>query len=103
MFVLIRVASKATIEQLGMGAFLGVAAISGITDMDAIALSAAREVADGGIDSTLATRATLVALFVNTLFKLGATRILGSSALFRRVLPGLGAAAVAALAGIVLA
>jgi uncharacterized membrane protein (DUF4010 family) len=102
-FVLIRVASKATIEQLGMAAFLGVAAVSGISDMDAIALSAAREVADGGIDAALATRATLVALLVNTLFKLGVTRVLGSPALFRRVLPGLAAAALAALAGIVFA
>jgi hypothetical protein len=39
--------------------------------MDAIALSVAREFEAGGMDGTLLVRATLVALAVNTLFKLG--------------------------------
>ena len=100
MFVAIRVATKATIAYAGMGAFLAVAAASGITDMDAIALSAAREVVEGLLEPATAARAILLALMTNTLFKLGVARFAGSSEVFGAVLPALGAAALVALAGV---
>ncbi len=102
-FVVVRIATKATVAFAGPGALIAVAAISGVTDMDAIALSTAREVADGALVPELATRATLVALLVNTAFKLGMVRVMGDAKLFRGVLPVLGAAALVAAVGIVFA
>ncbi|MEY5061329.1 MAG: hypothetical protein RIS45_1250, partial [Planctomycetota bacterium] len=100
MFVVIRVATKAAIAYAGMGVFLAVAAASGITDMDAIALSAAREVVEGLLDPSLAARATLLALLSNTLFKLGVARFAGSREVFSAVLPALGGAALVSLAAL---
>jgi uncharacterized membrane protein (DUF4010 family) len=102
-FVLIRIVTKATIAAGGVGIFLAAAAVAGITDMDAIAMSTAREVADGAIDPQLGVRAVLVALLVNTVFKLVVTRVVGGRELFRLVLPALGAAALVALAGVFVA
>lgn len=102
-FVVIQILTKATIAYAGSGALLLVAAASGISDMDAIALTIAREVETGGIDGSLATRATLMALAVNTIFKLGLARMMGDTKLFRAVLPGLGAALALAIVGMVLA
>ena len=99
-FVLIRVVSKAAIAYAGMGAFYAVAAASGVTDMDAIALSSAREVVEGVLSPTDAARATLIALAVNTAFKLGVTRVAGSPAVFKRVAPALGASIVVAVVGV---
>ena len=102
-FVVIQIVTKATIAYAGSAALLVVAAASGITDMDAIALSVAREFEAGGMDGTLLVRATLVALAVNTLFKLGVARIMGDAKLLRAVLPGLGLALLIAAAGIAFA
>jgi uncharacterized membrane protein (DUF4010 family) len=55
------------------------------------------------MDGTLLVRATLVALAVNTLFKLGVARIMGDAKLLRAVLPGLGLALLIAAAGIAFA
>ncbi|MEY2794531.1 MAG: hypothetical protein RIR10_247 [Planctomycetota bacterium] len=102
-FVVIQILTKATIAYAGSAALLLVAAASGVTDMDAIALSVAREFQAGGIDSALLVRATLVALAVNTMFKLGVAGVMGDAKLLRVVLPGLGLALLIAVAGIVLA
>ena len=102
-FVLIRFVTKAALAYAGTAAFLAVAAISGITDMDAIAMSAANEVASGAISPGLAAKAILVAIAVNTVFKLGVTRAAGTPALFRRTLPALAAAAAIAAVGAAMA
>jgi uncharacterized membrane protein (DUF4010 family) len=99
-YVLIRIVTKGTIELGGAGLFLVAAAAAGITDMDAIAMSTAREVTDGAIAAELGTRAVLLALLVNTVFKLVVTGVLGSAQLFRVTLPTLGVAAVIALVGV---
>ena len=70
--------------------------------MDAIALSSAREVVEGVLGPADAARGTLLALLVNTAFKLAVTRALGSRELFRAVLPALGASALVAAAGVFL-
>jgi uncharacterized membrane protein (DUF4010 family) len=103
MFVVIRVATKAAILYAGMGLFLVIAGASGITDMDAIALSSAREVVEGVLTPSDAARAAMLALCVNTVFKLGVSRFAGSSEVFRAVLPALGAAALVAAAGVAFA
>lgn len=97
--VVIRVATKATLVYAGMSVFLLVAAVSGITDMDAIALSAADESVHGLLTPHEAARAALVALLVNTLFKLGIARVAGSREMLAAMLPALGAAALLATVG----
>jgi uncharacterized membrane protein (DUF4010 family) len=98
-FVLIRIATRATVAWGGVGAFLAVAGISGITDMDAIAMSAAREVTERTIDTKLGMQAVLVALLVNSLFKLTITRALGTKEMFRLALPWLVVASLIAAVG----
>jgi len=102
-YVLIRFVTKASLAWLGTGAFFAVAALSGVTDMDAIAMSSAREVLDGTLDASTAARATLLALAVNTAFKLFVTGWAGTRALFMRVLPALASAAAVAAVGVALA
>ena len=120
-FILIRIVTKATILYAGTGALLVVAAVSGVSDMDAIALSIARELEGAGelvqatatdastaadaatISASTAVRATLVALAANTVFKLGIARVMGDKRFFRLMLPGLGSAFVVAAIGIALA
>jgi len=102
MFVGIRVATKAAVAYAGMGVFFAVAAVSGVTDMDAIALSSARESVEGLLTPADAARGTLIAMAVNTGFKLGVARVAGSRELFGSVLPPLGAAAAVAAAGVLL-
>jgi uncharacterized membrane protein (DUF4010 family) len=99
-FVLIRVATKAAVSYEGVGVFLAIAALSGITDMDAIALSSAREVVEGVLDVRDAARASMLALAVNTVFKLCVARFAGSREVFRAVLPALGGAALVALVAV---
>jgi uncharacterized membrane protein (DUF4010 family) len=101
-FVVIRVVTKATIAYLGMGAFFAVAAVSGITDMDAIALSSAREVSEQALSVQDAGRATLIALSVNTVFKLGVTRVAGTREVFREVLPAFAVSLAIAVAAVIL-
>ena len=101
LFVAVRLGSRAAASFAGPAAFLAVAAASGVTDMDAIALSAAREVGEGVVPASLGAQAILVAFAVNTLVKAGFTRIWGTPELFARVVWPLGAGAVVAIAWVV--
>ncbi len=65
-------------DTLGPNAIYGVAAASGATDMDAIALSTARLVEKGQLDPQVAWRAVVIGLLANALFKAGAAAVLGS-------------------------
>ena len=55
-----------------------VAAASGATDMDAIALSTARLVEHGQLDVAVGWHAVLIGLMANAVFKAGTAAILGS-------------------------
>lgn len=73
--------------------------VSGLTDMDAISLSVARDVGTAAADFTLATRAIILAAIANTLLKAGMGITLGSPGLKTRLAIILGAtAALGALA-----
>lgn len=61
-----------------------VAALAGLTDVDAITLSMAGFARDGG-DALVASRSIVIAALSNTLLKLGFVVALGSAALKRRV------------------
>lgn len=65
-------------DTLGPGAIYGVAAASGATDMDAIALSTARLVERAQLDPAVAWRAVVIGLMANAVFKAGAAMALGS-------------------------
>ncbi|MFG0305514.1 MAG: MgtC/SapB family protein [Phycisphaerales bacterium JB040] len=69
--------------ELGMYA---VAALSGLTDMDAITLSSAQLMNSGNLDVSTGWRLILVGGLANLLFKLGAVGVLGGRRLLRRVL-----------------
>lgn len=86
---------------LGSGGLFVVAAISGLTDMDAITLSSARLVQDNRLGADDAWRAVLIAATANMAFKTGMVASLGSRALLRRVAAMYGACGVVAI-GLVL-
>lgn len=68
--------------------------LSGLTDMDAISLSIAREHGAASTGPDLATRAVVLATVSNTLLKSGMAWALGSPGLKRRIVAILGATAL---------
>jgi uncharacterized membrane protein (DUF4010 family) len=88
---------KALREQGSQG-LIPLSFVSGLTDMDAISLSVARDYGTGSAVPTLATRAVVVAAISNTLLKTGLAAALGSTALKLRTATVLGATAIAGLA-----
>ncbi len=75
---------------LGNRGIYAAAALSGLTDMDAIAVSIARIAHDGQIDARVAVRAVIAASMANMVFKAVLAGILGSRALLWRLLIGFG-------------
>jgi uncharacterized membrane protein (DUF4010 family) len=70
---------------LGNTGLYAVAAISGLTDMDAITLSTARLVESGQLDATAGWRMILIATLSNLAFKTGLVATLGDRRLLREV------------------
>jgi uncharacterized membrane protein (DUF4010 family) len=105
MYSVVLLALAAAKEHLGGEALYGVAALSGLTDMDAITLSTSRLVNESiagqgsGISAELGWRLVVVATIANLMAKSLISGVAGGAALFRRVL---GMMAVPAAAGIAL-
>jgi len=72
---------------LGNKGLYVVAALSGLTDMDAISLSTARLVTTGGVTADNGWRLILVGFLSNITFKGGLTVLLGHRRLFARIVP----------------
>jgi uncharacterized membrane protein (DUF4010 family) len=72
-------------EHLGEQGLFAVAALSGLTDMDAITLSTTHLVHTGRLDADIGWRLVLTAGMANLVFKGGAVAWLGTPRLFRRV------------------
>ena len=72
-------------EYLGEGGLYGVAALSGLTDMDAITLSTAQMVKGGGIPADVGWRLILVGSLSNLVFKGGVVAALGHRSLRTRM------------------
>jgi uncharacterized membrane protein (DUF4010 family) len=85
LFALVLFAVAAAREHLGEGGLFAVAALSGLTDMDAITLSTAQLVHDGALPPGTGWRLILVASMANLLFKLAAAALLGGRALALRL------------------
>ncbi|HYE62158.1 MAG TPA: MgtC/SapB family protein [Phycisphaerales bacterium] len=71
-------------EHLGSRGLYAVAAISGLSDMDAITLSSGRAVTEGRMEPHQATRAIAIALISSMAMKVIICGVLGSPALLRR-------------------
>jgi len=81
-------------QHLGAGGLYAAAAISGLTDMDAITLSTARLVSLGNLDPGTAWRMILVSGLSNILFKGALVIMLGAREHIRPMLVGFGSALV---------
>jgi len=79
------VISQAAQEYWGQGGILGVAAIAGTVDTDAITISMSR-LQDGPDMDQVAARAIILAVITNTLFKGGLAAVVGDRAYGTRVL-----------------
>jgi uncharacterized membrane protein (DUF4010 family) len=85
---------------MGETGYYAVAAVSGLTDLDAITLSTGRLQARGAVGIEQATTAIAIALASNLAFKIGLAGVLSSGLLGRRFWT-LGAVNLAACAGVV--
>jgi len=90
--------SKVLGDTLGVAGLYLLAAISGLADVDAITLSAAR-LSQGGLDTTAGATVVLIAAGVNTLVKAGLAVVLGGRAMALRILPATVAMLAAGAAG----
>ncbi|MBI5691006.1 MAG: MgtC/SapB family protein [Verrucomicrobia bacterium] len=89
-------------EQGWTDGLLPLSFVSGLTDLDAIALSVSRDHADGGVTLRVATQAVVVAAVANTLLKAGLAIALGSAGLRRRIAAVLGLTALGGAAWLLL-
>lgn len=78
LYALVLLGVAAARHYLGEQALYGVAAISGLTDMDAIALSTAEMTRDKGLAMDTAWRVILLASLSNLVFKAGTAAVLGT-------------------------
>jgi uncharacterized membrane protein (DUF4010 family) len=85
-------------QHLGEAGLYAAAALSGLTDMDAITLSTARLVSTGNLETGTAWRMILVSGLSNVLFKAVLVATLGVRAYIRPMLLGFGAALLGGVA-----
>lgn len=99
LYAVVLFAAAAAREELGTGALYGVSALSGLTDVDAITISAAQLVGGGRIDASTGWRMIVLASMANLVFKAGAVLALARRELFLPVMRrfGLGLATGALL------
>ncbi|MGZ0654712.1 MgtC/SapB family protein [Coraliomargarita sp. W4R72] len=81
---------------------LALSFVSGLTDMDAIALSITQNLKEGGVGLELATRAIILAAIANTILKAGLVVALGSPALRKQILLAFGAMTLAGVGALFL-
>ncbi|MCG9096167.1 MgtC/SapB family protein [Laribacter hongkongensis] len=87
MFAVVGIAIAALTDWIGVGGLYLVAAVSGLTDIDAIVLSSFRQYADGRLLGLPVGLAIAIALLANSAFKLGLVSSLGGRTLARQLVP----------------
>lgn len=97
LYAVVLLAVAAVREHFGEGALYAVAAMSGLTDVDAITLSTSRLIESGRLGPETGWRVILVGTLANLAFKAGIILTAGGGKLFRWVLPYFVAAALAAV------
>lgn len=85
LYAAVLLAVAAAERHVGTGGIYAVAALSGLTDADAITLSTSRLVREGSLSPEIARRALVIAAMANLVFKGGAVAVLGSRRLLVRV------------------
>jgi uncharacterized membrane protein (DUF4010 family) len=90
------------VDLAGSSGIYAIAAVSGLTDVDAITLSALRLYDVGTLSIAQVTTAVVLAVSANVAFKLAISFAVGSGELFRRCLPAMTAVAVGAWVGLAL-
>jgi uncharacterized membrane protein (DUF4010 family) len=90
LYTLVLLGVAAGRRYLGQAGLFAVAALSGLTDMDAITLSTAQLVKGGTLDPDVGWRVILVGGMMNLVFKGGVVAALGPRELRRPVLAGFG-------------
>ncbi|MGI9628291.1 MAG: MgtC/SapB family protein [Longimicrobiales bacterium] len=102
MYGVVLLAVAAAEDRLGGAGLYGVAALSGLTDMDAITLSTSELVSTGRVEAATGWRAILIASISNLAFKTGIVAVGGNGQLTRRVAASFGVLVAISLALIVL-
>ncbi len=87
LYAAVTFAAAAAKEHMGVNGLYAVAAISGLTDLDAITLSTARSVQEARLEAADGWRVVLVAVLANLLFKAGIILLSGNRTLLRWVAP----------------
>jgi uncharacterized membrane protein (DUF4010 family) len=87
LYCLVLFISAAVTEQFGESMLYPIAAISGLTDVDAITLSIGRLFVESRIDTDIAWRVIFVASLSNLAFKAGVVAVIGGAHLRRRLVP----------------
>ena len=85
LYAVILLAVAAAEDYLGGAGLYAVAAISGLTDVDAITLSTSELVSQGRVDAATGWRVIMVAAISNLLFKAGIVLAAGNQRLFRAI------------------
>ncbi|HNT76891.1 MAG TPA: MgtC/SapB family protein [Anaerolineae bacterium] len=101
-YAVILVISKAAQVYFGDAGVYVSSFVSGLADVDAIALSMVDLTRSGGLDATVGARATVIAALANTLFKGGFALVSGSPTLRKSLWPGLALMVGAGILGLFL-
>lgn len=94
LYAAVLVGVAAAKEHFGQGALYAVAALSGLTDMDAITLSTAPLVRSGRLDPATGWRLILIGAMGNLVFKGVAAAVLGHRRLIAQIAPAFGVSLV---------
>jgi uncharacterized membrane protein (DUF4010 family) len=100
-FAVVQFAAAFGADRFGQTGTYAVAAISGLTDMDAITLSVARMAQSGQVTPEAAAKAIAVGALSNTVFKTAVVGWLGGVAMLRRIGWMMGVSAAACVAVVV--
>jgi uncharacterized membrane protein (DUF4010 family) len=102
LFAIVLVIAAVANEALGTAGLYAVAAVSGLTDVDAISLSAMQMNAQGRIEAVAAVIAIGIAYSANLAFKLGVVGVIGGRPMLRAVAANFGCALAGLVAGMLL-
>ncbi len=99
-YAVVRYLVKLTAGNINPGWVYGVSFVSGLTDMDAIALSTAQSARDGTLPVNEAVNCIIIAALSNTLVKAGLAVALGAPQFRRTIALALGMVFIAGVAGL---
>ncbi|HRH98257.1 MAG TPA: DUF4010 domain-containing protein [Prosthecobacter sp.] len=94
LYAVVLIAVAAAREHYGHSGLYLAAALSGLTDMDAITLSTSSLVSTAHLEPGIAWRMILVGGMANVVFKMGLATVLGARAFLKPLLLGMGASLV---------